>query len=67
MPLRNIRENAKRCVTCKHWYNPGDIYLKPTRTKYCWEYDSQVVSKCMLTRSDRKGDNSACSRFESRF
>lgn len=67
MSKTRIRENIRRCITCKHWYNPGDRFITPSSTKGFWEYDTQTKSKCLITRMDRNAEHGVCSRYESRF
>ena len=62
-----FRENEKRCVTCRHWYNPADTYIQPNRIPYYWGYDPDQNSMCMKTRWQRRAGAASCLKYESRF
>lgn len=57
----------KNCVSCKHWYDPGNTLISPSKVPRYWEYDRQSVSKCLITRIDKRADHCSCSKYESRF
>ena len=62
------RENTgsiRRCAFCKHWYDPTNSVIAPTKLKGMWEYDDNVKNKCLLNRMDRKS-NAICGKFESK-
>jgi len=67
MATTRIKENVRKCVTCKHWYDPANQFIKPCRMPGYWEYDRQARSKCLLTRVEKCSDYCACSKYESRF
>lgn len=62
-----FRENERRCVTCRHWYDPGDAYIQPHRMPGYWEFDTDQYSMCMKTCSKKRAGSYSCPKFESRF
>lgn len=61
----NVRtSSARKCVFCKHWYDPTNQYIRP---KYpsngIWEYDNNASSKCLLSNLERKSYGH-CNKFE---
>lgn len=62
-----FRENEKRCVTCRHWYNPGDKYIQPHRMPGYWIFDPDQHSMCLKIRCQKRAGSYSCPKFESRF
>ena len=51
----NIKTH-KSCAFCKHWYDPGNTYIKPIAIRMGqWEYDIMAKCPCAKKNHDTKG------------
>ena len=66
MQLINCK-NVKRCVICKHWYDPTNSAIKPKAPKInLWEYDEKAKNMC-LKRNIEMPAFAVCHKFECKW
>jgi hypothetical protein len=62
--LGNLKE--RKCVLCKHWFDPGATNIKYRPGVKLFDYDPNIKKMCLVKKIDTRAIFS-CSKFESKF
>ncbi len=62
-----LNGKARRCVFCKHWYDPTNAAIEPAFGKGMWRVDAAMKNKCLIKNILKLATGGVCNEFVSKF